>query len=388
VTNSIHDDVYRKVNHVSRGLLHSLLTEISHALVVTGLDEVPTLRLELYGATMQKDAGSELQAWISFVVERADKLEFLKKPVEDAELTAIFLKGLVPTFNQLQVAFAIPGSYPKKFTDAVATTRKFAANPTVAAELDKLKSRGQSQSMFLATSQVPAAPKPKSQILCRLFASTGQCRFGSQCKFVHTATPATSQLGTPNNENNSRSRPCGFCEEPGHAEDNCRLKQKLLAQLRSQQTTLATTANSADLQTDDTTQEQQEDNDATRYQFVFTTTTATATSHLWVMDSGASCCATFSETDCIDVRDCNVKVTAGSSFNVRRMGTAVINTVDAKGRPVQLKMQDTLISPKFPLKLLALQRFTSREMEVHIGKNEMRIMGRLRVHCCQRSTNC
>jgi hypothetical protein len=45
VTNSIHDDVYRRVNHVSRGLLQSLLTEISHALVVNNLEEIPALRL-------------------------------------------------------------------------------------------------------------------------------------------------------------------------------------------------------------------------------------------------------------------------------------------------------------------------------------------------------
>jgi hypothetical protein len=172
VTTSIHDDVYRKVHHVSRGLLQSLLTEIAHALVVNNLEEVPALRLELYSSTMAKDAGSELQAWISYIMERADKLEFLKKPVEESELIAIFLKGLVPTFNQLQVAFAIPGSSPKKFADAIATTRKFAANPTVAADLAKLKSRGQSQSMFLTTTTVPQAPRTKSQILCRAF-----CRY-------------------------------------------------------------------------------------------------------------------------------------------------------------------------------------------------------------------
>jgi hypothetical protein len=37
VTNAIHDDVYRKVNHVFRGLLATLLNEISHALVVNNL---------------------------------------------------------------------------------------------------------------------------------------------------------------------------------------------------------------------------------------------------------------------------------------------------------------------------------------------------------------
>ena len=38
----------------------------------------------------------------------------------------------------------------------------------------------------------------------------------------------------------------------------------------------------------------------------------------WVMDSGATCNATYDEKDCCDVRDCMVKVNAaGSSFTVR-----------------------------------------------------------------------
>jgi hypothetical protein len=42
------------------------------------------------------------------------------------------------------------------------------------------------------------------------------------------------------------------------------------------------------------------------------------------------------------------------------MGTAVINTLDEKGRPLQLRMTNTLISVKFPYKLLALQQFTRK----------------------------
>lgn len=50
VTRSLHDDLYRRVNHVQRGMLPNLLAEISHALVVSTLDDVPVLRLELYQA--------------------------------------------------------------------------------------------------------------------------------------------------------------------------------------------------------------------------------------------------------------------------------------------------------------------------------------------------
>ena len=199
VSASLHDDVYRKVNHVSRGLLKSLLTEISHALVVNNLEEVSPLRLELYGATMQKDCGCDLEAWVNFIVERASKLSFLKKPVEEAELVTLFLKGLHPVFNQLQVYFAIPGSLPKTFEGAVAITRKFATNPTVAAELAKLRSAGVSQTMFsLTTQDVATSSSQKSKQLCKLFASSGTCRFGARCKFVHSATPATQETPVSN----------------------------------------------------------------------------------------------------------------------------------------------------------------------------------------------
>jgi hypothetical protein len=136
VTCSLHDDIYRKVNHVERGHMSTLLKEISHALVVNNLEEVQPLRLELYGASMLKDCGSDLQVWISFMMERTKKLEFLEKPVEEEEQVAIFLKGLHPTpFQQLQVYFAIPGNLPETFDAAVSIVRKFAATPVIAAEL-------------------------------------------------------------------------------------------------------------------------------------------------------------------------------------------------------------------------------------------------------------
>jgi hypothetical protein len=280
ITASLHDDVYRKVNHVSRGLLKALITEISHALVVSNLEEVAPLRLELYGATMQKDCGCELQAWVNFIVERAGKLNFLKKPVEEAELVALFLKGLHPVFNQLQVYFAIPGSLPKTFEGAVAITRKFATNPTVAAELAKLHSSGMSQTMFSLTTeqQGVSAPFQKSKQLCKLFASTGTCRYGARCKFVHTSTPA--QQGVVSNTSSGGNRPkCNFCSKLGHSEDVCHSKQRLLAELRTknQQPAMLAAVSSTDVQAIVESKQASASDSETRddafYHFVFTVTT-------------------------------------------------------------------------------------------------------------------
>ena len=47
ITASLHDDIYRKVSHVKRGMVVALLDEINHALVLTSAEEVKTIRLEL-----------------------------------------------------------------------------------------------------------------------------------------------------------------------------------------------------------------------------------------------------------------------------------------------------------------------------------------------------
>ena len=294
MTASLHDEVYRKVNHVSRGLLKTLLTEISHALVVSNLEDVSPLRLELYGATMQKDCGCDLQVWVNFIVERAGKLNFLKKPVEEAELVTLFLKGLHPVFNQLQVYFAIPGSLPKTFEGAVAITRKFATNPTVAAELAKLQSNGVSQTMFSLTTQDAAA---SSKQLCKLFASSGTCRFGARCKFVHTATPQQPVVSNSSTSSGTRQK-CNFCSKLGHSENVCNTKKRLVDQLRQQpQNPAALVMSSPDepVETKEAPPQSAIDSDNPYYHFVFTVSVPPISSQCskWVLDSGATCCATF-----------------------------------------------------------------------------------------------
>jgi hypothetical protein len=303
VTGSLHDDVYRKIAQVPRGLLASLLKEISHALVVCNLEEVAPLRLELYGANMAKDAGNDLQSWITFLLERSSKLAFLKKQVPEEEIVAIFLKGLPPVFQQLQVYFAIPGQMPDAFEKAIAITRKFAANPTIAAELAKLKSSGTSQSMFPVTTNQPPRPNNRPAPLCRQFARSGSCSFGTRCRFTHTATPAPTG-----------NRPtCTYCSRLGHTADVCRKRMSDRSGSASvPPVTMVVTpepaANHAQPAPADNNDE---------FSFVLTVSSTTPELPNWILDSGATCCATFDEADCIDVRDCQVNVTAaGSTFQV------------------------------------------------------------------------
>jgi hypothetical protein len=162
ITTSLDNEVYRKVSHVRKGAIQSLLTEIQNTLVVNNMEEVAPLRIELYAATMQKDCCSDLQTWISFIVERSNKLAFLKKEVPQDELVAIFLKGLHPVFQQLQVYFSCPGQLSETLDKAIAITRRHAASPVVAAELAKLKSSGTSHNMFPLTQQQPQ----KSKTIC------------------------------------------------------------------------------------------------------------------------------------------------------------------------------------------------------------------------------
>ena len=331
ITSSLHDDLYRKVSHVNRGSIQSLLAEINHALVLNQADSVQPLRLEIYGATMQKDCGSDLQTWISYLQERANKLKFLKKPVEDEELAAIFLRGLPPVFNQLKVVFAIPGQEQKSFDGAVTIVRKFASDPTVAAELAKLKSNGLSQSMFPAFAQ-PAQPAGAKRYShpCRQFSTTGSCSYGSRCRFAHTATPATpaNSANSANPANSATPRQCTFCGFNGHTYEVCR---KRLSRERNANTS-APANNSVSLLSSsesafnvfhlDPTMVSGTPNSAVSTTttenkhnvHVFTLSDSTPNLSKWVLDSGATCCATYAEADCVDVRDCQAHVTAWLDF--------------------------------------------------------------------------
>jgi hypothetical protein len=117
----------------------------------------------------------------------------------------------------------------------------------------------------------------------------------------------------------------------------------------------------------------------TAEEFVFTVSTGSGLPQ-WVLDSGATCCATFTAADCV-VRACQVNVTAaGSTFEVTQIGTAVLDALDESGRSVKLSMQNTLISPKFPYKLLALQLFTRKGHEITMDNSRMRIVNKKNDH--------
>ena len=247
ITKSLHDDILMKVAHVERGCIETLLKEIAASLVVSTLDEVGPLRLELYGATMQKDCNSDLQTYIAFLQLRQRKLTFLRKPVDEDELVNIFIQGLHPVFQPLKVHLAIVGI--KKWDEAVEIVRRFASSPAMVVELTKLKSAGLSQHMFpLTTNAAPpvvmhtaaapqaamSRPSGRSAAPCHQFAR-GRCNSGANCRFSHTAVPNNGNNGGNSNGNNGNNGNrngnvrCAFCFARGHVAAECRKRLSQLA---------------------------------------------------------------------------------------------------------------------------------------------------------------
>jgi hypothetical protein len=75
ITSAIHDDLFVKLKHVPRGNIPLLLQEIRTALMVDSVEDPSTLRVELYSSSMQKDCGSDLQSYISYIKTRVNKLK-------------------------------------------------------------------------------------------------------------------------------------------------------------------------------------------------------------------------------------------------------------------------------------------------------------------------
>ena len=147
---AIHDELFVKLKHVTRGDIPLLLQEIRTALMVDSSDDAAILRVELYSASMAKDAGSDLQSYVSYIKTRVNKLHFLNVKITDAELIHIFLRGLIPAYQQLQVYFACPGALPDgtSFDKVVEIVRKYSASPAMATELAKAKASSPNAAVF------------------------------------------------------------------------------------------------------------------------------------------------------------------------------------------------------------------------------------------------
>ena len=89
-------------------------------------------------------------------------------------------------------------------------------------------------------SACPTPHQATSRARCIQFARNGSCRFGTRCKFTHTALPG-------NGNGNFSNKMCSFCSKPGHVEVDCHFKKKLLSQLQQPKpTTLVVAATHAD----------------------------------------------------------------------------------------------------------------------------------------------
>ena len=67
ITQSLHDDLFLKLVHVEHGLIATLMLEIRAALLVNIAEDIQPLRLELYGASMQRDCTNDLQTFIAYI---------------------------------------------------------------------------------------------------------------------------------------------------------------------------------------------------------------------------------------------------------------------------------------------------------------------------------
>ena len=56
-----------KLIHIEHGLIDTLLREIQQALLVHSANDPQQLRIDLYGATMAKNANNDLQTFIAYL---------------------------------------------------------------------------------------------------------------------------------------------------------------------------------------------------------------------------------------------------------------------------------------------------------------------------------
>jgi len=167
---------------------------------------------------------------------------------------------------------------------------------------------------------------------------------GTNCRFLHTPTPNPRNTQPQAQPFPKPQTKCAFCFNRGHAALECRKRLSQLAAIPQASPATALLSREDDgkfgAKPDPTTPADDP--------FVVLVLTITSNHHIahWVLDSGATSSCTFQESDCTNVRDCDIKITAaGSSFNVKRIGTACVQALDHKGRVQSITLADC---PFFP----------------------------------------
>ena len=357
--NSLHDELFVKVKHVSRGMIPELLAEIRTALLVDSADEIQPLKVELYSATM-RSCGNDLQTYIAYFKQRLGKLKFHKADLSDEEAAPLFLKGLSDTFSPIVNAYSMPGCSPKDLDKLIEHVRKYASMPNISDQLLKARSAAATAKIFTSVSNNNIS---RSEIMkvCKQFSRRGACNYGDRCKFSHPQVPAreeqkklniTRASVTPGNPaKNGEEKKCGYCSKPGHSEVECRKKQREAALVQS--VVLALNGGDAVSKPSFASRPPDEEAyDSSPYTLVFALQNSVVSDvkgQGWVVDSGATSCATYDASDCRDIRDCNIIVTAaGTSFKVKQIGTAMLRVKGDSGKVNVITIANCLISPQFP----------------------------------------
>ena len=175
--------------------------------------------------------------------------------------------------------------------------------------------------------------KESKSSICNRFAM-GTCTFGERCRFVHSQTPSHGSPRAP-----AASRPKKvrvWCSFKGHLEFECNKKKRGEPQRK--------TTRPAPVALVSLTEPSEADPFAQTNLYTFMITENHLCHPGWVVDSGATVCATYDASDCIDISPCNILITAaGSSFHATQRGTAIIDTVTDSGSVQQLRIKNCLI---------------------------------------------
>ena len=242
------------------------------------------------------------------------------------------------------------------------------------------------------------------------YSLNGSCRYGNKCRFQHNPrVPGGDHEKVPRDHHAKNAEkkfsgsevhvispknggPCSFCSGPGHSVDVCRKKAAAVARKNAGGARPSAMVCDASAETDRA--DCQLDDDSSPFTLMmmqvlpgpqpfrppsgpacgFLETPIAPPAHAkhigWVLDSGATHSCTYDQSDCKDVRECSITVTAaGNVFEISLMGTACIDAVNDRGSPQRVIVKNCLISSRFPYKLLAMQSFTNKGHTVFVRGN-------------------
>ena len=371
IQRSLSQEIKAKLLDVGRGEVETLLRRIRLCFYKPSPHMVEMLHDKI--ASMVVDNYATMDAYTLEFKQTAAQMLSCGGKVDDSLLRMWYLKGLPSDYAM--VKFNVTASNSSLADTYTAITAFAGTDPKLTGSTHPARKQGRHERASTANER-----QTKPGDLCKNFAETGKCSWGSKCKWAHVTKPSSGKESkAPNAAATPTSDDCAHCKKVGnvnrtpHTTENCHRKTWSCdtCKVKGKHTTprCPTTLNAKADKAAATNEVDGEYDpvDVTDYNVALMAddnaqpnAASKQTTFKLLIDGGANCAIFTSTAGMTNLRSASIDIKVGGGMvHCSQVGDFAGDLITDHGKPVHVTIADARVCPDFGQNIIPDTRFTN-----------------------------